>query len=169
MFAFLTDPQKMVRWMGTEATLDPRPGGVYRVNVTGRDTARGEFVEVVPYTRVVFTWGWEGEVFPVPPGSSVVEISLTPDGDGTVVHLRHSELPEAMRRFHRFGWEHALGRLAVAAPGGDPGPDPLTSLLRAPLMAVGHLPLRYFPRVLLKWLRVSRRNSHVQPQRPDRM
>jgi uncharacterized protein YndB with AHSA1/START domain len=169
VFAFLTDPQKMVRWMGTEATLDPRPGGVYRVNVTGRDTARGEFVEVVPYTRVVFTWGWEGEVFPVPPGSSVVEISLTPDGDGTVVHLRHSELPEAMRRFHRFGWEHALGRLAVAAPGGDPGPDPLTSLLRAPLMAVGHLPLRYFPRVLLKWLRVSRRNSYVQPQRPDRM
>ena len=28
VFAHFTDPAKMVRWMGTEATLDPRPGGV---------------------------------------------------------------------------------------------------------------------------------------------
>jgi uncharacterized protein YndB with AHSA1/START domain len=155
VFAFLTDSEKIVRWMGTEATLDPRPGGLYRVNVTGRDTVRGEFVEVVPHTRVVFTWGWEGEVFPVPPGSSEVEISLTPDGDGTVVKLRHSELPERMRPFHGAGWEHALGRLAVAAAGGDPGPDPVTSPLRGPLMVARHVPWRYFPRVLLK--RVVRR------------
>jgi uncharacterized protein YndB with AHSA1/START domain len=153
VFQFFTDPEKLVRWMGTEATLDPRPGGVYRVNVTGRDVARGEFVEVVPCTRVVFTWGWEGEVFPVPPGSSVVDISLTPDGDGTVVQLRHSELPEGMHRFHRFGWGHSLARLEMAATGGDPGPDALTSFVRAPLIAVTHIPLRYVPRLVLKRLR----------------
>ena len=27
VFAFLTDPEKILRWMGTEAQLDPQPGG----------------------------------------------------------------------------------------------------------------------------------------------
>ena len=44
VFPFFTDPEKMVRWMGKQATLDPRPGGIYRVDVTGRDIARGEYV-----------------------------------------------------------------------------------------------------------------------------
>jgi uncharacterized protein YndB with AHSA1/START domain len=46
IFPFLTDPVQMTRWMGREATLDPRPGGIYRVDVTGTHVARGEFVEV---------------------------------------------------------------------------------------------------------------------------
>ena len=77
--------------MGTSVTIDPRPGGIYKVNVTGRDIARGEYLDVAPDSRVVFTWGWEGEGSPVPPGSSTVEISLVPDGDGyhrTVASLR---------------------------------------------------------------------------------
>jgi uncharacterized protein YndB with AHSA1/START domain len=28
VFAFLTDPVNMVRWMGVQAELDPEPGGV---------------------------------------------------------------------------------------------------------------------------------------------
>jgi uncharacterized protein YndB with AHSA1/START domain len=60
VFPYFTDPERMVRWKGTEATLDPRPGGVYRVLVGGEHVARGEYVEVVPYSRVAFTWGWEG-------------------------------------------------------------------------------------------------------------
>lgn len=94
---FFTDQTKMVRWKGTTATLDPRPGGVYRVNVTGWDVARGEYVEIVPNTRVVFTWGSKAEGSPVPPGSSTVEISLIPDRDGTIVRLRHLNLPTDQR------------------------------------------------------------------------
>jgi uncharacterized protein YndB with AHSA1/START domain len=80
IFKFFVDPEQMIRWKGVEATLDPRPGGIYRVNVTGADVVRGEYVEVSPNERVVFTWGWEGEGNPVPPGSSTVEITLVPDG-----------------------------------------------------------------------------------------
>lgn len=94
IFPFFTDPAKMVRWKGTEAALDPRPGGIYRVNVTGQNIARGEYREIVPYSRIVFTWGWEGDAA-VPPGSTTIE-----------------------------GWEHYLPRLAAAASGGDAGPDP---------------------------------------------
>ena len=78
IFPFSVDPKLAVRWMGTSAKLDPRPGGVYDVNVTGRDIARGEFVEVVPNSRVVFTWGWDNEDTQVPPGSTTVEITLVP-------------------------------------------------------------------------------------------
>ena len=124
VFQFFIDPAKMVRWKGIDAALDPRPGGTYRVNVTGRDVARGEYVEIVPHSRVVFTWGWEGEGHPAPPGSTTVEVSLIQDGDGTIVRLRHSGLDGEAALQHAEGWEHYLPRLALAAAGREPGPDP---------------------------------------------
>ena len=124
IFKFFVDPEHMVRWKGVEAMLDPRPGGLYRVNVTGTHVARGEYLEVSPNERVVFTWGWEGEGNPVPPGASTVEITLVPDGASTIVRLRHHGLPGGPEDRHAEGWEHYLARLAVAAAGGDAGPDP---------------------------------------------
>lgn len=124
VFPFFTDPSKMILWKGISADLEPRPGGIYRVDMNGRDVARGEYVEVVPYSRVVFTWGWEAEGNPVPPGSSTVEVSLIPDGDGTIVRLRHLGLPVEQRKDHGEGWNHYMARLVIAAEGRDPGPDP---------------------------------------------
>ena len=81
IFPFLTDPQKIVRWKGVDATVEASPGGVYRVNVTGVKHAVGEYLEVDAPHRVVFTWGWEGDE-QLPPGSSTVTIELISDGDG---------------------------------------------------------------------------------------
>ena len=124
VFEFLTEPASMLRWMGTQAELDPRPGGVYRIVVNLRSTVRGEYVEVVPHERVVFTWGYEEPGATVPPGASTVEVTLTPDGEGTVLRLVHRGLPEPSRPQHDKGWEHFLERLETTATGGDPGPDP---------------------------------------------
>jgi uncharacterized protein YndB with AHSA1/START domain len=127
VFRYFVDPERMCAWMGVSADVDPQPGGRYRVNVTGGDVALGEYVEIDPPERVVFTWGWEGSTS-VPPGSSTIEVTLTPDGDATVVHLRHSGLPdEDARSSHQKGWSHYTARLAIAARGGDPGPDALAS------------------------------------------
>ena len=41
VFALLTDPEQILRWMGTEAQVEPQPGGLYLVNVTGARFARG--------------------------------------------------------------------------------------------------------------------------------
>ena len=125
MFPYLTDATLHGRWMGSEAELDPRPGGVYRVRIPGRPVAEGRYVVVDPPRRVVFTWGWVGSD-EVPPGSTVVEVTLTRDGDATVVRLAHRGLPSALARAqHTDGWQHYLARLAVAGSGADPGPDPL--------------------------------------------
>jgi len=124
VFAYLVDPDKMVRWMGVQAKSDPRPGGTYAVDINAQARARGRYVEVVPHTRIVFTFGWEGDRN-VPPGSSTVEVTLTPDGDGTLLRLVHRGLlTAAMREQHRDGWQLYLARLSVAAGGGEPGPDP---------------------------------------------
>ena len=122
VFAFLTDPDKILRWLGT-ATTDARPGGIYLVSVGDKHAARGEFTEVIPVHRLAYSFGWEGREA-VPPGSSLVEIDLVEKGGGTLVRFTHSGLPnEQERADHEKGWKHYLSRLAVAAAGGDPGPD----------------------------------------------
>ena len=123
IWPFLVDPAKHVEWIGTEADIDPQPGGVYRVNVQGLHQSAGEYVEVVPQQKVVFTFGWEEEGNPIKPGSTTVEISLQPEGDKTLVRLVHRGLPEDAVSDHTGGWDHYLGRLATAATGGDAGPD----------------------------------------------
>jgi len=123
IWPFLTEPDKHIEWDGTAAELDPQPGGIYRVLVAGQHQSAGTYIEVVPMEKVVFTFGWEQEDHPIPPGSTTVEISLHRDGDKTRVRLVHGGLPDDAVSDHTQGWDHYLARLAVAAAGGDPGPD----------------------------------------------
>jgi uncharacterized protein YndB with AHSA1/START domain len=131
VWEFLVDPKQMVRWMGLSASIDARPGGAYRCDVIPGHSATGEVVAVEPPHRLVFTWGWEpGEDGPseVPPGSSTVEIRLEAREGGTHLTFTHSDFPSAeVAGKHEVGWDHYLGRLDVAAAGGDPGADPWLS------------------------------------------
>lgn len=127
VFALLTDPDKILSWMGTEARIEPHSGGLYMVNVTGARFARGSFREVVPVHRLAYSFGWEGSEA-VPPGSSLVEIDLVEEASGTLLRLTHSGLPSAEQcEGHDRGWAHYLGRLAEVVAGRDPGPDPRAS------------------------------------------
>jgi uncharacterized protein YndB with AHSA1/START domain len=48
-----------------------------------------------------------------------VEITLTPERDGTLLRLRHLGLPdEGERRLHTEGWVQYLSQLAAAGGGG---------------------------------------------------
>jgi uncharacterized protein YndB with AHSA1/START domain len=115
VFPFFVDPERIVRWMGRTAELDATPGGIFRIDYNGTDIARGEFVEVDPPRRVVFTWGWEAPDDATPPGASTVEVTLTPDGDGTRVHLRHSGLAAVAVEGHAQGWDQFLPTLVEVA------------------------------------------------------
>ena len=125
VFAFFTDAALYRRWKGDDAELDPRPGGLYRVQMPGQAVAEGTYLVVEPPHRLVFTWGWVGST-EVPPGSTTVEVTFALDGEETVVRLVHRGLPTATSRDeHEAGWQHYLARLAVTGRGGDAGPDPL--------------------------------------------
>jgi uncharacterized protein YndB with AHSA1/START domain len=124
VFGFFTEPDKLTRWLCVEATVDPRPGGInHQTHPGGSDNPkgpyymRGEFVEVSPPTRVVFTWGFENEDVEVPPGASTVEVTLEPQREGTLVRLVHRDLPESEVAAHREGWEEMLDALAKAVAG----------------------------------------------------
>ena len=123
IFPLLTTTEGMLRWEGTEGEIDARPGGVYRILVAGEHLGLGEFVEVVPNEKVVFTFGWEETNHPIPPGSTTVEITLHPEGDKTRVRLVHRGLPADAVDDHGRGWANYLERLAITATGGDAGPD----------------------------------------------
>jgi uncharacterized protein YndB with AHSA1/START domain len=131
VWQFLVDEEKATRWMGESASFDLRPGGLYRVGVIPGHTARGEFVELDPPRRLVFTWGWEpgpDGPNPVPPGTSTIEIELIPEGDGTTLRFVHRDLPTTKTaESHAHGWDHYLDRLATVAGGGDAGADPWLS------------------------------------------
>jgi uncharacterized protein YndB with AHSA1/START domain len=123
VFRLLTDPKEYVRWKGKVAELEPRPGGTFHVDfMNDKDVVDGKFVEVIPFRRVVFTWGWKGNPM-VPPGSSTVEIDLEPDGQGTRLRLVHRGLPEQAIPTHTEGWDFFLPRLINAAEGRDAGSD----------------------------------------------
>jgi uncharacterized protein YndB with AHSA1/START domain len=125
VWEFLVDPEKATRWMGMSATLDPRPGGVYRVEIIPGNTAVGEFVEVDPPNRLVQTWGWDPSGHSdVAPGSTRIEYELIASGDSTILRFRHELPTPGAAESHAHGWDHYFERLAVAAAGGDAGVDP---------------------------------------------
>ncbi len=127
VYGYFTDPALWARWQGTSAIVDPRPGGVLRITMglDGSGLAEGHFVELEPFERIVFTWGWAtSSQSALPPGTTIVTIELRPDGDGTLVTLTHDSLPKDERAIHEAGWMLYLDRLVTVAEGGDPGPDP---------------------------------------------
>ncbi len=114
VFGFLVDPALMARWIGLSHRLDPRPGGLFQVEVSRGNVARGVYTEIEPARRVAFTWGWDSQdasLAMVPPGASLVEIELEPKDGGTVLRLRHSRLPDAASTIHGERWSLYLGRL----------------------------------------------------------
>ena len=114
VFRFFTDPAMHDSWLGQRATLDPRRGGIYRCVMNDTATVVGEYLEVEPPGRVVFTWGFENNPA-IPPGSSTVSVTLTADRGGTLVRLVHTGLAYPAIAPHHQGWAGYLAQLASAA------------------------------------------------------
>ena len=122
---FLVDSELARRWMGVTASLDARPGGEYLVEVTPGKVAAGEFVEVDPPRRLVWTWGWESGVEGgIAAGSTTIEVELVPENEGTLLRFAHSGFPDAeTAAAHARGWPQFLERLAAEARDADHGRD----------------------------------------------
>jgi len=118
VFALLTEPNHMKTWLAELVEADSRPGGMFRISGPPGVSIEGSYLEVIPNRKVVFTWGGvEG----LRPGQSTVEFLLEPDGGGTLVRLRHYELPRPAVESHRRGWLYSgLVKLKDAAEGRPP-------------------------------------------------
>ena len=116
VWRFWTEPEQIVRWMGDRATLEPWPGGTFRIEYGSGDVVAGQYVDAEAPQYLAFTWGWDEAGALTPPGSTRVELTLEPIDDGarTRLHMRHVKQPEAALENHDAGWRLFLPRLAEA-------------------------------------------------------
>jgi uncharacterized protein YndB with AHSA1/START domain len=120
VYRLLTTVDGLKRWIAADAAVEPEPGGELRWTHENGATMSGRFVELDPPRRLVFTYGWEGDLMGLPPEASTVEISLEERPGGTILRLSHRGIPPDVVEEHRRGWVYFLGRLRDAAPP-DPG------------------------------------------------
>jgi uncharacterized protein YndB with AHSA1/START domain len=125
VFEAWTSPELLRRWWpaGPDwetpvAEVDARVGGKLRLvmrNPSGEEFGGGgEYIEISPPHRVVFTWTWDGHEGHR--GTQLVEVELDEQEDGTTTLLltnRGLEDEEA-RRLHREGWERSFNNLERA-------------------------------------------------------
>jgi uncharacterized protein YndB with AHSA1/START domain len=120
VFDYFTSATGLARWMGDRAVVDPRPGGQFTI-FFGDRRVQGRYLELDRPRRLVMSWGRAGSSS-FPPGTSVLEVTLTARGGGTLVAIAHSGLPDGERHRHALGWHHYLGRLSLAATGAGLAP-----------------------------------------------
>jgi uncharacterized protein YndB with AHSA1/START domain len=106
-----TEPALLVRWMGSVAEVDLRPGGSIRIAYGNGAVMAGEVLALDPPKRLDFTWGWEDPAEVVRPGQSRVEVVFESVESGTRVVVRHLDLPQGERAGHAEGWDYFLERL----------------------------------------------------------
>jgi glutathione S-transferase len=95
------------------AEMDVRPGGKYRIHMREPDGTEhrvsGEYHEVDPPRKVVYSWGWDGDH---PVKDSTVTIEFFERGDATEVVLTHSGIThDKERKGHTEGWTSILDKL----------------------------------------------------------
>jgi uncharacterized protein YndB with AHSA1/START domain len=120
VFRALIDPRELPRWWGPhgfttpEMERDPVVGGRYRLTMQppegGAFHLSGQFLEIDPPRRLVFTFRWDE---PDPDDRETVAVlALDDDGEATRLSLSQGEFAtEARLDLHRAGWADSLERL----------------------------------------------------------
>ena len=131
VFRAWTEPEVLRRWgaaapdwEGTRAEVDVRVGGRYRLSMRDpqsgdEHTVGGEYVEIDPPARLVYTWTGEGADADSPSAGSVVTVEFLADGERTTVVLTHDGIAdERSRDQHAHGWAGCLDNLGTRVFGG---------------------------------------------------
>jgi len=115
VYCFFTDSARFAAWWGEGSSIDPTPGGAVRIAGPGGMLVTGNVVELQPASRVSFTYGYEGNNRElIPPGGSLVTITLEHHPEGTMLRLRHHLATVAARDAHGQGWRYHLALFANA-------------------------------------------------------
>ncbi|MEM7244152.1 MAG: SRPBCC domain-containing protein [Acidobacteriota bacterium] len=127
VFRAFVEPELYAAWiwgslsLDVVATLDVRVGGRFEVTTERAEGATwsfsGEYVEVEPHRRLVFTLAWDAPMG-YESDEEVLTVELEALDEGTRLTFTHSgvPIPEA-RKAHRQGWEDSLNRLTLHLAG----------------------------------------------------
>ncbi len=118
VYQAFTRPEQMMRWWGPDAgpvliaEADVRVGGRFRVRFRMLDGSEqessGEYLEVIPDERLVFSWRWVSSA----EHESRVTVDIRPTAEGAELTFTHAQLPsEAAVISHREGWTGSLDKL----------------------------------------------------------
>lgn len=111
VFRYFTDSKRFANWWGEGSTIEGRKGGSVQIVHPNGVRVSGEILEIQPIDRIVFTYGYESGN-PIPPGSSLVTISLKDHPEGTELVLKHDFSDAALRDHHIQGWRYQLAVFA---------------------------------------------------------
>jgi uncharacterized protein YndB with AHSA1/START domain len=115
VFAFFTDSARWARWWGEGSRIEAVIGGAVTIVYPGGERVSGVVREIVPDERIAFTYGYDVPGRTIPPGGSLVTITLSDAAGGaTRIELRHDLGTASARDVHVQGWRHQLARFAAA-------------------------------------------------------
>jgi uncharacterized protein YndB with AHSA1/START domain len=124
LWSAITDPQRLGRWHG-QVRGDLHPGGEFRVYIESDDIESVGRVEACePPRRLLLTRRETDESYRrgqgVPPFDAVNEVTLTPDGDGTILVVEVRGMPLDKIAFYGAGWQIHAENLAAYVAGREP-------------------------------------------------
>ena len=120
VWAVVTEPDHISRWFSDSVDLELRPGGKAALHWDGHGTVPASVVRVEPPHFFSFRWTVEPAQDLTDDNSTLVEFSLSAEGDSTrltVVESGFRDLAgpddDKRRHFdeHHSGWDHELGEL----------------------------------------------------------
>ena len=120
VFQAFTRPEDVRQWSAPAplsvavAEIDLRVGGRFRIAMEqpdgGRHVATGEYREITPPQRLVYTWSWDDKSV----ADSLITVEFQERGAATEVVLRHEQLPDATSaQRHTEGWNGCFDKLAA--------------------------------------------------------
>jgi uncharacterized protein YndB with AHSA1/START domain len=124
VWALITEAEHIGRWFGDAgAEIDLRPGGALVVRWAEHGTSHARVVAVEPHTRFSYRWAPfkdPGGEEPIEGNSTLVELTLQPEGDGTRLRVVESgfaslatsdEQRAKNAAGNARGWEHETSEL----------------------------------------------------------
>jgi uncharacterized protein YndB with AHSA1/START domain len=119
-----TEPALLVRWMGSVAEVDLRPGGAMAMRWKDHGAHLARIEKIEPYRAFAWRWARPTDTEPAPGNSTLVEFLFAPEGDGTRLRVIESgfastDQSEEAQITHvkenTQGWIHELDELRVYA------------------------------------------------------
>ena len=120
VWAIVTEPEHVGAWFSDSAEIDLRPGGDVVLTWEEHGSVRARVERAEPPHRFSFRWARPVGAEPEKGNSTLVELTLSAEGEGTRLHVVESGFREldwsedekaTYAEGNSEGWDHELGEL----------------------------------------------------------